>query len=150
MEAIYTGSKDGKFIRYPAEKMAKGYNPADRDWYKQAVENKGKVIITNPYKTASTGTMVITIAKQTEDGSGVVAVNMKIDELIKATERVNIGKSGFAFISSNDKNMLPIRQSKPEPKAKATGLDKCTAVRKAIFNIHLKEKKRKWLLRRTS
>lgn len=106
VEAIYTGSKDGKFIRYPAEKMAKDYNPADRDWYKQAVENKGKAIITNPYKTASTGTMVVTIAKQTKDGSGVVAVNMKIDELIKATERVNIGKSGFAFISSNDKKYV--------------------------------------------
>ncbi len=31
---------------------------------------------------------------------------MKIDELIKATERVNIGKSGFAFISSNDKKYV--------------------------------------------
>ncbi|MEC1262237.1 methyl-accepting chemotaxis protein [Bacillus swezeyi] len=106
VEAIYTGSKDGLFVRYPDEKMSSDYNPVERNWYKKAVENKGKVIVTDPYQTASTGTMVVTIAKQTADGSGVVAVNMKIDELIKATERVNIGKQGFAFISSNDKKYV--------------------------------------------
>ncbi|MFM9597363.1 hypothetical protein ACKI1O_49485, partial [Streptomyces scabiei] len=50
--------------------------------------------------------MVITIAKMHEDGSGVVAVNMKIEELIKATERVTIGKKGFAFITSADKKFV--------------------------------------------
>ncbi|MCY7752908.1 methyl-accepting chemotaxis protein [Bacillus haynesii] len=106
VEGIFTGSKDGKFIRYPDQEMPSGYNPVERDWYKKAAEHKGEVIITDPYKTASTGTMVITIAKMHEDGSGVVAVNMKIEELIKATERVTIGKKGYAFITSADKKFV--------------------------------------------
>ncbi|MCY8027793.1 methyl-accepting chemotaxis protein [Bacillus sonorensis] len=106
VEGIFAGSKDGLFVRYPFQEMPNGYNPADRDWYKKAVENKGKVVVTNPYKTASTGTMVVTIAKQTEDGSGVVAVNMKIEALVKATKRVKIGKKGYAFITSADKKFV--------------------------------------------
>ncbi|MEK5500471.1 HAMP domain-containing protein [Bacillus glycinifermentans] len=106
VEGIFAGSKDGLFVRYPFQEMPSGYNPVDRDWYKQAVENKGKVIVTNPYKTASTGTLVVTIAKQTSDGSGVVAVNMKIEALIKATDRVKIGKKGYAFITSADKKFV--------------------------------------------
>ncbi|WP_077735477.1 methyl-accepting chemotaxis protein TlpB [Bacillus sonorensis] len=106
VEGIFTGSKDGLFVRYPFQEMPSGYNPVERDWYKKAVEHKGEVVITDPYKTASTGTMVITIAKQNEDGSGVVAINMKIDELIKATERVKIGKRGYAFITSADKKYV--------------------------------------------
>ncbi|MEC3606133.1 methyl-accepting chemotaxis protein [Bacillus glycinifermentans] len=106
VEAIYTGSKDGLFVRYPEEKMSSDYNPVERDWYKKAVEKKGEVVVTDPYKTASTGTTVVTIAKQTADGSGVVAVNMKIDDLIKTTKRVNIGKDGFAFIASADKKYI--------------------------------------------
>ncbi len=70
---------------------------------KKAVENKGKVVVTDPYRTASTNTMVVTVVQQTKDGSGVVAINMKIDELLKTTKKVNIGKSGYAFILTKDK-----------------------------------------------
>lgn len=33
--------------------MDDGYNPTDRSWYKEAHENKGKVIVTAPYQSAS-------------------------------------------------------------------------------------------------
>lgn len=67
--------------------MPSGYNPVERDWYKKAVANKGKVVVTDPYKTASTNTMVVTIAQQTKDGSGVIAINMTIENLLKTTKK---------------------------------------------------------------
>ena len=57
-------NRDGKFIREPFIQMADGYNPTDRSWYKEAHENKGKVIVTAPYQSASTKNMVVTIAKE--------------------------------------------------------------------------------------
>ncbi|AMQ68867.1 methyl-accepting chemotaxis protein [Bacillus velezensis] len=106
VESIYTSDTEGHFIRYPDLQMPKGYNPLERDWYKKAVENKGKVVVTDPYRTASTNTMVVTVVQQTKDGSGVVAINMKIDELLKTTKKVNIGKSGYAFILTKDKKVV--------------------------------------------
>lgn len=106
VESIYTSDTEGHFTRYPDLQMPKGYNPLERDWYKKAVENKGKVVVTDPYRTASTNTMVVTVVQQTKDGSGVVAINMKIDELLKTTKKVNIGKSGYAFILTKDKKVV--------------------------------------------
>ncbi|ARC67777.1 methyl-accepting chemotaxis protein TlpB [Bacillus licheniformis] len=106
VESVYTGSKDKLFISYPSKTMPPGYNPLERDWYKQAVEKKNETIITEPYKSASTGNMVITLAKQNKDSSGVVAVDLKVDSFIAKTKSVKIGKHGFAFIASADKKMI--------------------------------------------
>ena len=105
VESIYTSDTKGHFTRYPDLPMPSGYNPVERDWYKKAVANKGKVVITDPYKTASTNTMVVTIAQQTKDGSGVIAINMTIENLLKTTKKVNIGTQGYAFIMTKDKNV---------------------------------------------
>ncbi|MBT2575583.1 methyl-accepting chemotaxis protein [Bacillus sp. ISL-51] len=106
VESIYTSDTKGHFTRYPDLQMPKGYNPVERDWYKKAVESKGKVVVTDPYRTASTNTMVVTVVQQTKDGSGVVAINMKIEEILKTTKKVNIGKSGYAFILTKDKKVV--------------------------------------------
>ncbi|WP_429661568.1 cache domain-containing protein [Bacillus glycinifermentans] len=110
VELVYTGSKESAYTQYPNAKLPSGYNPVERDWYKQAVEKKGETIVTEPYKSASTGHMVITIAKQNDDGSGVVALDMNIDQLIESANSVSIGKRGFAFISSAEKKI----RSQPE------------------------------------
>lgn len=150
VEGIFAGSKDGLFVRYPFQEMPSGYNPVDRDWYKQAVENKGKVIVTNPYKTASTGTLVVTIAKQTSDGSGVVAVNMKIEALIKATDRVKIGKKATPLSQAPTKSSLPIRQRKRAQILETTaGPSKCMQKMKASLNLTWTATSR-WLLQQTS
>ncbi|MEC1262238.1 methyl-accepting chemotaxis protein [Bacillus swezeyi] len=137
VEGIFTGSKDGVFVRYPFQEMPSDYNPVERDWYKKAVEHQGEVVITNPYKTASTGTMVITIAKQNEDGSGVVAINMKIDELIKATERVKIGKSGYAFITSADKKFVAHPKNEAGSDVEGNWSEEVYAKEKGTFKYQL-------------
>ncbi|NPC93038.1 methyl-accepting chemotaxis protein [Bacillus sp. WMMC1349] len=100
VEGIFTGSKDSVYVNQPYQKMPSDYDPQKRVWYQQAVEKKGEVIVTEPYESASNGHMVITIAKANEDGSGVVGLDVNIDQLIEASNKVKIGEEGFAFISS--------------------------------------------------
>ncbi|AWV40949.1 chemotaxis protein [Bacillus licheniformis] len=63
VEAVFTGSEDGVYVQHPYTKMPDGYNPAERPWFKEAVEKKGEIIVTDPYTSAATGNTVITIAK---------------------------------------------------------------------------------------
>lgn len=42
LEAIYTGSSNGQFIQSPSIQMPEGYNPTERDWYKEAVKKVEK------------------------------------------------------------------------------------------------------------
>ncbi|MCY7568103.1 methyl-accepting chemotaxis protein [Bacillus safensis] len=106
-EGIFVASSDGKvFSRYPNQKMPADYVATERDWYKDGWAKNGELSVSAPYPTASTGTLVITISKKLEDGSGVIAMNLDIANLVKESNSINIGKQGFAFIGSPDRTYV--------------------------------------------
>ncbi|MEC1548904.1 methyl-accepting chemotaxis protein [Bacillus rugosus] len=143
VESIYTSDKNGRFTRYPDLQMPSDYNPVERDWYKKAVANKGKVVVTDPYKTASTNTMVVTIAQQTKDGSGVIAINMTIENLLKTTKKVNIGKQGYAFIMTKDKKVVAHPNETSGTELKGDWLDKVLNADKGDFQYTMDGDKKK-------
>ena len=55
-------------------------------------EKSGEVVITAPYKSSTTGNIVITIAKQNEDKSGVLGIDLIINDIVNTSKMVNIGK----------------------------------------------------------
>ncbi|WP_456266498.1 MULTISPECIES: methyl-accepting chemotaxis protein TlpB [unclassified Bacillus (in: firmicutes)] len=106
-EGIFVASSDGKvFSRYPNKKMPADYVATERDWYKDGWAKNGELSVSAPYATASTGTLVVTISKKLEDGSGVIAMNLDIANLVKESNSINIGKQGFAFIGSPDRTYV--------------------------------------------
>ncbi|WP_457851668.1 methyl-accepting chemotaxis protein TlpB [Bacillus safensis] len=116
-EGIFVASSDGKvFSRYPNQKMPAGYVATERDWYKDGWGKNGELSVSAPYATASTGTLVVTISKKLEDGSGVIAMNLDIANLVKESNSINIGKQGYAFISSPDRKYV----AHPKKKAGTT------------------------------
>ena len=80
-KAIYLGTERGIFVQEPRVTDTENYDPRKRDWYQQAIENKGETIISEPYADAGTNDMVITVSKSTEDGNGVVAVDIFLTHL---------------------------------------------------------------------
>ena len=68
------------------------YDPTERSWYKDAMNKQGGIVVTEPYKAQGNGHIVVTIAKQTEDKNGVVAIDLSLDNLLKTTKLINIGK----------------------------------------------------------
>ena len=55
-------------------------------------QKSGEVVITAPYKSSTTGNIVITIAKQNEDKSGVLGIDLIINDIVNTSKMVNIGK----------------------------------------------------------
>jgi methyl-accepting chemotaxis protein len=106
----YIGTTDGKFEIYPNSKMPDGFDPRERPWYKQALDSKGQVVITMPFKDAQTGKNVVSIAKAVErDGKviGVCAVNVSLDTLTEKINTKKIGTTGYMFITDVDgKSMI--------------------------------------------
>ncbi|MGN4125405.1 methyl-accepting chemotaxis protein [Lysinibacillus sphaericus] len=95
--SIYVGTQSGEFIVEP-KKYESEDNPLEREWYKEAVALKGKPFITKPYVDAGTGEMVVTVARQVKDQSGVVAVDITLTELQKISDSITIGKNGYSSI----------------------------------------------------
>ncbi len=105
----YYGTESGKFDIYPNQKMPDGYKATERVWYKQALEHKGQLIVTLPFKDAQKGIMVVSIAKTVEkDGKtiGVVAMNISLDTLVNKISTKKVGTSGYIFMSDVNGNII--------------------------------------------
>lgn len=81
----------------------------------------GEIVVTDPYVAASDGSMVITIAQELKDGSGVVAMDITIDKLLEQMKQIKVGKEGYAFIATKTKPMSPTRTIRLEKSFQATG-----------------------------
>ncbi|MDI6579336.1 methyl-accepting chemotaxis protein TlpA [Bacillus subtilis] len=141
--AVFSSGKDGDFTRYPYADMPSDFNALERDWYKEAMANKGKTIVTEPYESISSGKMVFTIARQTVDGSGVVAIDMKIDDLVTTAKGINIGKEGYAFILSQNKKVIAYSGVKAGTELKGDWVDKLYKDKSGDFEYTYKGKKKK-------
>lgn len=107
--SAYFGMTDGEFLIYPNNKMPDGFDPRERPWYKQALQHKGQVVITLPFKDAQTGKSVVSVAKTVErDGKvvGVCAMNVSLDTLTEKISLKKIGDSGDVFISDAEGNII--------------------------------------------
>ena len=116
IETIYTASSNHQFIHAPVGKIPEGFNPLESSWYKDAVKANGEIIVSSPYKSKATGNMVIAIAKQNADKSGVIGVDLNIDDIVKTSKMIKIGKQGFVSIVSQDKTIVVHPSLKPGEK----------------------------------
>lgn len=102
----YVGTADGQMLRRPAHQYEAGYDPRERPWYIQAIEAKGEVIITDPYIATSSGTLVVTIAQQLADKSGVIGIDLAIQKLAEINDSVVIGEKGFTMLLDSKNNFM--------------------------------------------
>ena len=102
----YVGTTDGEMLRRPAHQYEAGYDPRERPWYIQAIEAKGEVIITDPYVATSSGTLVVTIAQQLTDKSGVIGIDLAIQKLAEINDSVVIGEKGFTMLLDSKNNYM--------------------------------------------
>ncbi|MFJ8458567.1 methyl-accepting chemotaxis protein [Lysinibacillus xylanilyticus] len=103
--SIYLGTNEGEIFLEPKSNIT-DYNVLERDWYKEATALKGEILITNPYIDAFTGEMVVTVARQLKDKSGVVALDLKLADLQKTASSIRIGKNGYPSIFDENKLVI--------------------------------------------
>ncbi|MFJ7732455.1 methyl-accepting chemotaxis protein [Lysinibacillus sp. NPDC097231] len=130
--SIYVGTNEGAFIQEPKINSA-DYNPLERDWYKQAKALKGKTLITNPYIDAGTGDMVVTVARQVKDQSGVIAVDIKLTDLQKIADSISIGKNGYPSIFGDNKMIISHPTLEPGGELKESFLDQIYESKSGTF-----------------
>lgn len=78
-------------------------NIANRDYFEQAL--KGKIVISDPIVSLSTGKLVVEIAAPIiKDGNikGVISASITVDDIVKHILSIRIEKSGYAFLVKKD------------------------------------------------
>ncbi|MFS0821608.1 methyl-accepting chemotaxis protein [Bacillus sp. 1P02SD] len=114
---VFSGTKDGNMFLYPQANLPEDFDPREREWYKQAIANPGKAIITEPYEDLATGSILVTVAQTINDGSGVVGLDINLESLKEITSSVKIGEKGYAFILTAEKKYLvdPVQETGSVP-----------------------------------
>ncbi|OMP28068.1 methyl-accepting chemotaxis protein [Bacillus sp. I-2] len=104
---FYAASKNRDFIQFPKVDMPKGYDPTTRDWYQQAMQDeKGEPVVTNPYISATTNGMVVTIAQRLKDGSGAIGIDIDVQDIVDKIKEINIGREGYPIIANKSKQIV--------------------------------------------
>lgn len=99
---------DGDPHLYSSEKLTleADYNSNTRDWFIEAKEHAGQVVVTDPYVDAITGKLIVGVSKAMDNGQGVVTLDLDLAFLAELTASIQIGESGYAFILDSKGNVL--------------------------------------------
>ncbi|MCO7124326.1 methyl-accepting chemotaxis protein [Sporolactobacillus shoreicorticis] len=110
----YVGDKKGHYV-YTPQSLIKpnNYNPALRPWFKSAMANPHHIVVNEPYQSELVKDYVVSLSETTTDGKGVVGLDLKLDDVQKIANKVNIGQKGYAFIISRDGKIVAHPNLKP-------------------------------------
>ncbi|KIV52498.1 hypothetical protein TS65_23655 [Aneurinibacillus migulanus] len=104
--SVFVGTASGLMIQEPQVKQPEGYDPRTRDFYKKAMENKGRTVITEPYVSSSSGEVVVSVAQTLADGSGVFAFTLNLDHISDLAKNIKVGHEGYIFILDKSKKVI--------------------------------------------
>ncbi|MFN4215107.1 methyl-accepting chemotaxis protein [Exiguobacterium sp.] len=95
---IYYASTEGAMTIYPEQTLPDDYDPRTRPWFEAAEAAGGQVVITDPYVDAASQKMMVTLSQTSNDGRGVIAVDVDVDDIASVAAGIPIGKEGYVTI----------------------------------------------------
>lgn len=106
LEGTSIGTAEGKFFISPKTEMPPDYDPRKRAWYIEARKQTSKVVITSPHVSKASGNVIVTISKVTEDGNGVVGIDLDLSALAETVNDIRIGQSGYAYVLDRENKYI--------------------------------------------
>ena len=105
---VYMGTDDGGFVAL-GDLIMSNYDPRTRPWYVDAVAAPDTVVVTRPYVSTTSETM-ISVAKAVlrPDGGvhGVVSVDVTLKKLTALIARAHVGRTGYMILVDSGGTIL--------------------------------------------
>ncbi|MCT4594342.1 MAG: methyl-accepting chemotaxis protein, partial [Anaeromicrobium sp.] len=123
---VYLASEDGSMYVQPKVELEYGFDPRTRQWYKDSVSNKGKILWTEPYIDDITGEYIISCTKalvKNDQVVGVVGIDLNLRTLSEYIANKTIGKDGYIYITDKDGTMISHKNKELIGKDDATKLE---------------------------
>ncbi|SET32175.1 methyl-accepting chemotaxis protein [Paenibacillus sp. NFR01] len=97
LELFVAGNNNGAWVKSP-DPGKQDYDPRTRDWYKAAMSNAGKVTLTDPTVSLTTGNYTLFISETLKDGKGAIATSLNLKQMSERISSVKLGKEGYYYI----------------------------------------------------
>ncbi|WP_084554879.1 HD domain-containing phosphohydrolase [Eubacterium xylanophilum] len=87
-----------------------GFKPKEREWYKTAINGRGRIVMVSPYVDAQTGAIVVTIAKEISNRKiagipqerNVVCLDVMVGYIKSVIEKADIAGKGYGMVVNTD------------------------------------------------
>lgn len=107
---VFFGSVGGAYIQYANGNVKNNYDPRERPWYKEAIENDGEVIVTDAYywegADAVNVSVVTPVKNNSGDTIGVQAIDVSLNGLTDMISELKMGDNGYIIIVEPTGNIL--------------------------------------------
>jgi methyl-accepting chemotaxis protein len=113
VENVGIGEDTGVVQGSPIAKLPADFDVRKRPFYIKAMENKGKVIVTDTFVSLATGNIVVSVAKVAGDGHGVVFATLSLKSFSDVVKQVKIGNQGYVSIMDNTRKFILHPVAKP-------------------------------------
>ncbi|KAB7707612.1 HAMP domain-containing protein [Bacillus aerolatus] len=103
--SIYYATAKGTMDEYPDVELPEGYDPREREWYKNAMESDGEAVWSEPYIEKTSGNYMITLSKPLilENRTiGVLAADIVLGVMTDKLSEMNIGYNGTPIMISKE------------------------------------------------
>tara|TARA_Y100001960_G_C14784249_1_gene890401 strand:- start:23826 stop:25772 length:1947 start_codon:yes stop_codon:yes gene_type:complete len=116
LDFIYVGDEDGGFVQYPTNGgINGGYDPRERPWYKDALKDKSKVAISEPYYFEFNKATVISLSKFVKGKykDYVISTDISLNTLTDLAKSMRFAETGYLLVT--DKNgTIVVDSQQPE------------------------------------
>lgn len=105
---IFLATEQGEYMEYPRFTPDEEYDPRERSWYKEAIQQDG-VYTSEPYMTSITNEMVISFSKSIWNNGqkiGVIGITVNLDELSDSISQIHFGNTGYIMLLSPQKRFI--------------------------------------------
>jgi len=95
----------GKYLSGRDWTPPKSFSPMDQSWYKKAIDAKGKITLSEPYKDILTGKKILTFSRYLIDDNGnplaIVCLDIELSRISKHAISINMTDSSYGILLNN-------------------------------------------------
>lgn len=105
VKAILIGTEKKEIYTEPLLDLPDDFDPTSRPWYQEALENRDKVVWTEPYEDGSTGELLITGAKVIEQNGkilGVIGYDVSLEAVDAIVNNIDLVHHGYAYLMTEN------------------------------------------------
>lgn len=96
------GYINGEYLDGSGWVPPEGYDPQTRDWYIDAIEGGGDMVLSEPYVDAQTGSVIISYSQLLSDGESVISMDIVLNEVQIIAREMTMGDMGYGFVVNRD------------------------------------------------
>ncbi|WP_138418594.1 methyl-accepting chemotaxis protein [Aquibacillus sediminis] len=107
---VYMATVDGGYVQWPEDSTSENYDPRDRPYYQQAMENEGDTSRTSAYYFAPDDSTIVSTVTTINDESGnvvgVQGLDVSLDGLTDMVSDIKVGENGYVMLLEEDGTIL--------------------------------------------